>query len=89
MDRIPELLVEVQICMGSSCFSRGNNRILGVIQDYIREQGLQKRVTVKGTLCNGVCKQGPNLTINGRPYPQVTPESVRELLRALLAGSPP
>jgi NADH:ubiquinone oxidoreductase subunit E len=57
---------EIAICMGSSCFSRGNTRHLEIIKEYLAAHGLEAHVELVGHLCEGQCKQGPNLKINGK-----------------------
>lgn len=68
------------ICMGSSCFSRGNNRNIEVIQNHLRSAPLPAGVELTGHLCQGHCKDGPNLTINGQQYHQVDPTVILSLL---------
>ncbi|MBN2659259.1 MAG: (2Fe-2S) ferredoxin domain-containing protein [Spirochaetales bacterium] len=60
--------VQVELCMGSSCFARGNSRILGFLERYIGEEGLQGRVEITGHLCLGNCSSGPVVRINGTDY---------------------
>jgi NADH:ubiquinone oxidoreductase subunit E len=64
--------VRVVVCMGSSCFSRGNSLTLKLLQDYIHENGIDDRVELKGSLCEDCCKCGPNITINGARYSEVS-----------------
>jgi NADH:ubiquinone oxidoreductase subunit E len=66
--------------MGSSCFSRGNNRNIEVIQDYLAQRQRQATVELVGHLCKGQCKSGPNITINGR----IHHESDASVLRGVL-----
>ena len=55
----------MQICLGSSCFSRGNKDVVMFIKEYLRKNHLDDRVIFKGARCMGLCSNGPNLTING------------------------
>lgn len=57
--------IEMQICLGSSCFSRGNKEVVTFIKEYLRTNHLEDRVVFKGARCMGHCSNGPNLTING------------------------
>jgi NADH:ubiquinone oxidoreductase subunit E len=57
---------EMQICLGSSCFSRGNKEVVQFIKDYLRKNHLEDRVIFKGVRCLGHCSEGPNLVINGK-----------------------
>lgn len=66
-----ERTAEIVICMGSSCFSRGNKKALSMIQEFIRERGLTGHVVFKGSHCFGKCETGPVLSINGVEYRQV------------------
>jgi NADH:ubiquinone oxidoreductase subunit E len=66
--------------MGSSCFSRGNNRNIEVIQQFLSSHPLLAGVELTGHLCQGFCKEGPNVTINGRMYHQVDPAAIVSLL---------
>ena len=55
----------MHICLGSSCFSRGNKDAVNFIREYLRKNHLEDRVIFKGARCMGLCSNGPNLTING------------------------
>ncbi|MBO5481989.1 MAG: (2Fe-2S) ferredoxin domain-containing protein [Spirochaetaceae bacterium] len=71
----------ITVCMGSSCFSRGNSSNAEMIQLFIKEHGLEDRVKVSGCLCEGECKNGPNIKINGKLFTDVSPESLEILLK--------
>ncbi|MCX7786911.1 MAG: (2Fe-2S) ferredoxin domain-containing protein [Spirochaetes bacterium] len=75
--------IVIEVCMGSSCFSRGNKRNLEILQDYIRKEHLDGTVDVRGKLCAGSCKKGPTITINGNLYSGVTPSLLKTLLQTL------
>lgn len=78
-------MVNVTICMGSSCFSRGNNQNLEAIRAWLEANGKTANVTLKGCRCGGKCGVGPNVWINEVCYSDVTPERVPELLTAAFA----
>lgn len=72
--------IEIVICMGSSCFARGNDRNLKLLQTFFREREMEHLVLLRGSRCEGQCMVGPNLTIEGKLFSRVTPEDLRELL---------
>ncbi len=74
----------IVVCMGSSCFSRGNNKNLEVIKDYIRRNNLNCSVNVSGNLCEDKCSKGPNVKINERLYSEVEPNMLLEILNHTL-----
>ncbi len=84
-----EPLRSLAICMGSSCFSRGNNRNIEVIQDYLAGKPLPPGVELTGHLCEGHCKAGPNVTINDKMYHEVDPIVIIGLLHHHVAGAKP
>ena len=53
----------ITICLGSSCFTRGNAENLPHLQARLAEKGLEDRVTLKGSRCEGKCMHGPNLRV--------------------------
>ncbi len=73
-------MTTITICMGSSCFSRGNSANAEVIQNFITENGIENQVQIKGCLCEGKCKNGPNIRINDKLYTDVSPETLHDLL---------
>ncbi len=79
-------LVEITICMGSSCFSRGNKRLLQVVQDYLKEKGLSDSVVFKGSHCMAFCDKGPILKIDGKVYQHIDNTKVSEILEAYFSS---
>jgi len=61
MSRRPEM----QICLGSSCFSRGNKEVVQFIREYLKKNHLDDKVMFTGARCMGHCSNGPNMIING------------------------
>ncbi len=76
--------VEIKICLGSSCFSRGNRIILQDINKYIEVKQVKDRVFFHGAHCLGDCNDGPKVEVNGQLYTKVTPALVIEILNEAL-----
>ena len=76
--------VAVTVCMGSSCFSRGSNRNVEAIQQFMQENGLEGKVSLSGCLCTGHCKEGPVIMINGELIEGALPEMMPGLLSGKL-----
>ena len=74
----------ITLCLGSSCFSRGNSRNLEVVRNFVKSQPAPPRVELGGHLCAGHCKSGPNITINGKLYHEVNSKAFIALLNQLL-----
>jgi NADH:ubiquinone oxidoreductase subunit E len=71
--------------MGSSCFARGNEQNLEVIESYLKEHNLEDEVDVQlgCSLCKGQCSKGPNISVNGKDYHEVEKGVLRDMLREL------
>ena len=77
---------EIKICLGSSCFSRGNKTTLQVIQKYLKDHGLERDVILKGMHCFNNCSAGPVMKIGNKLYEQVSSETVLEILESELGA---
>jgi NADH:ubiquinone oxidoreductase subunit E len=55
----------IVICMGSSCFARGNKEHLPVIEQFLAEHGITAEVQLCGSRCEDECALGPNIAIDG------------------------
>ncbi len=73
-------MVKITICMGSSCFSRGNNHNLEAVRAWLAAHQKEAEVDLKGCRCGGFCGEGPNLWINDACISGVTPEAVPAIL---------
>jgi NADH:ubiquinone oxidoreductase subunit E len=72
------------ICLGSSCFTRGNDENLPRIQAYLKAKGLEDRVALKGSRCEGRCQHGPNLRVGEAFIEEVRAETLLEKLEKAL-----
>jgi len=73
---------EIKICLGSSCFSRGNKTTLQVIQKYLKDHQLEREVILKGMHCFSSCSTGPVMKIGETIYEQVSSETVLDILES-------
>lgn len=72
--------IELTICLGSSCFSRGNGRTLTTIKEYLKVNKLEDKIFFKGELCTNDCNNGPILKVNDKVFENVDPMLVNNLL---------
>ncbi|MFP4065652.1 MAG: (2Fe-2S) ferredoxin domain-containing protein [Bacteroidales bacterium] len=80
--------MQIVICLGSSCFSRGNRDTLEVIKKYLHNHKLEEKILFKGQLCSQSCNKGPVVWINGTKYETITPSNITPLLDQLLNMQP-
>ncbi|APG27492.1 hypothetical protein A7E78_06335 [Syntrophotalea acetylenivorans] len=70
----------IKICMGSSCYSRGNQENLARIESYLSKRQIDCLVDLRGSRCEGLCSEGPIVEINGQVHGGVHAESIEQLL---------
>jgi len=71
---------KIRICMGSSCYTRGNDKVLEIVRDFIEKHDLGDQVDFRGHLCKGQCNKGPNLSIGDREYHEVSESNIHLIL---------
>ena len=73
---------EIVICLGSSCFARGNAKNVEVAEAFLKEHNLQDdaSIDVRGGLCCDRCADGPNVVIDGKVYSHVDPNAMQDIL---------
>ena len=71
---------EIQICLGSSCFSRGNKEKVQFVREYLVKNHLDDRVVFRGARCMGHCNEGPVIVINDRLIKSVGQPEIESIL---------
>ena len=75
---------EIVICLGSSCFSRGNRKCLIVIEKFLKDNNLEDKYFFHGSRCFDNCANGPVLKIGDEVFENVKVEDVTGLLQKSL-----
>ena len=71
---------EIVICLGSSCLSRGNKKLVQEIKTYLEEHQLLDKVVFRGAHCFNTCEDGPSLRIDGKEYSKLDSEILAKVL---------
>lgn len=58
------LPITVELCMGSSCYSRGNRTLAAEVEEIITRRGWTD-VQMRGRHCQNQCAAGPHVNISG------------------------
>ena len=75
------------VCLGSSCFARGNSENLALLKQHIHDHAPDGTLRLSGSLCQDRCKCGPNLIVDGLCHHRVTAERLRAILQKLSKDS--
>lgn len=57
-------MVEISICVGSSCHLKGSYHIIQIFQGLIKSNKLEDRIELKASFCLGRCTKGVSVKIN-------------------------
>jgi len=61
-----EAPVDVNVCVGTSCFLKGSQEILASMGDKIEQEDWNDRINLKATFCSETCSHGPTVTVGDR-----------------------
>ena len=74
----------IKVCMGSSCFARGNLKNLDYIENFIKENNLDADIDLFGAHCQEKCDVGPNIYVDGVLHSEMDEAKLKENLNGLL-----
>lgn len=64
-------MVEVKVCVGSSCHMRGSYQVVQTFQRLIQQNGLEDAVHLRASFCLGCCVDGIATLVNEKPVNNV------------------
>ncbi|HBQ63509.1 MAG TPA: NADH-quinone oxidoreductase subunit F, partial [Clostridiales bacterium] len=72
----------VLVCGGTGCTSANSERIINLLQEFIRDRHIDNEVKVVRTGCFGMCSEGPVVVVypEGAMYTRVKNEDVMEIV---------
>ncbi len=67
-------MINVTVCVGSSCHIKGARDVITSFNQLIKENGLESNVELKGSFCMERCGEGFNWQIDDLPFTSITVE---------------
>ncbi|MGH4036680.1 MAG: (2Fe-2S) ferredoxin domain-containing protein [Sphaerochaeta sp.] len=72
----------IEICLGSSCHVKGSKKIFALVEKAIKDNKLEKKVKLAGTLCLGHCdSDGVNMRIDDEIVLGITEKNFDEMFK--------
>jgi len=68
-------MVTVVICVGSSCYVRGSDKVAEVFETLIEKEQLGDRVELAGAFCMEHCSMGVSVRVEDKVYRGVQPDN--------------
>jgi NADH-quinone oxidoreductase subunit E len=85
LDTEPRGKYIIRICKTISCSMKGENDILSTIEEILKvnlgETTPDRKFSLLETNCIGWCHKAPAMLINDKPFTELTPAKVTEILR--------
>lgn len=72
--------VEISVCVGTCCYTRGSYDVFQEFYRQIREKNLEDRVILQATFCLENCQESPNIKVGERVIGKVSPADVADIL---------
>lgn len=64
-------MVEVSVCVGSSCHMRGSYQVIKTFTELVKRNNMEDTVKLKASFCMGRCMSGISLLVNNEPVENV------------------
>ena len=77
-------MIELNVCIGSSCHLKGSYNIIQTFQQLIEETVLHDKIEMKARFCMKQCRQGVSVAIGDEIF-SVSPETARDFFRNVVA----
>jgi NADH:ubiquinone oxidoreductase subunit E len=77
--------IPIVLCLGSSCFARGNQEIILKVKKYIDRKNISDRVEFKGDHCFDQCSKGPNMYVGDKLFQNISINNIADILDKALS----
>ena len=64
-------MITITVCVGSSCYVRGYERLAETLQRLVESEGLTAKVEFTGAFCMERCSMGVSVRVDDEVYPGV------------------
>jgi NADH:ubiquinone oxidoreductase subunit E len=68
-------MVTVVICVGSSCYVRGCEKVAEIFERLIQTEDLAELVELRGAFCMEQCSMGVSVRVGDHVFRQLQPEN--------------
>lgn len=79
-------MLDVYICVGSSCHLKGSYQIIKIFEELIKRNGLQDKVELKASFCLGRCTKGVSVKVGDQFIDNLTPANAEEKFKEYVLG---
>ncbi len=69
----------INVCVGSSCHLRGSYKIIELMTEALKKNGLEDKVELSAAFCLGKCTHGVSIKVDDEVICGVSPENFNEI----------
>ena len=73
-------MIELQICIGSSCHLKGSYNIINIFQQLIEEYSIHDKVDLQASFCMKHCQDNVSITLDGQYY-SISSETAKQFFK--------
>lgn len=70
-------MLTITICIGSSCYVRGSDKVAETFEQIIQDNDLNAEVELAGSFCMDHCSMGVSVRVGEKIYRGVHPEDAK------------
>ncbi len=71
-------MITIVVCVGSSCYVRGSDKVAETFERLMNEQELNDKVELVGSFCMDACSMGVSVRVGDQIFRGVSPESAEQ-----------
>ncbi len=72
-------MVQVSICVGSSCHLKGSYQIIKLFEQLIEDMDLEDDIELKASFCLGLCTKGVAITVANESLENVNVSNAKDI----------
>jgi len=76
-----EAPIEMKVCVGTSCYVQGSQKILHDVINYLDRYDLKDRIDIEATFCMEKCGDSPNIVLDGTVISEADSDKVLKTLK--------
>ena len=73
--------VDIQVCVGTSCYLKGSVKILKTLTDMLQKDGYEEDVKLRAAFCCQQCAGGPVVIVDDKVMGNVGFEQIPEIVQ--------
>lgn len=79
-------MITINVCIGSACHLKGSYNVIKNLQNIIKNEHLEDKVTVKAAFCLGECTKAVSVKVDDGEIVSVKANNVEEFFDKYIRG---